>query len=473
MSVLWSSKDFAAAVKPLSQPGVIGDVGGISIDSRAIDKGDAFFAIKGERFDGHSFARAALDAGAAVVVLEQAQNDQFTDLSERVVFVDDVLSALERLGMAARARSKGKILAVTGSVGKTSTKEALRVALQPSGKVHAAIASFNNHWGVPLTLARMPADCDFGIFEIGMSHAGEISNLVAMVQPHLAIITTIAASHIGNFNSIDEIAAAKAEIFEGVVPGGVALINGDNPFADYLFKMAEQQRIETIYRFGQGAGNDIHLRGLTLETGGSQMDVEVFNQGFSMHLGAAGEHLAMNALSVIGAVVLCGADLGAAVKALGSLGAAKGRGERHILPIDRGSFEVIDESYNANPSSVAAALATLGLLPSDGQHRKIAVLGDMLELGEDSAQMHRELLKSLDEAGIDRVYLCGPMMSHLWEVLPEGMRGHYAATSAELIEPLKSDLKAGDAVMIKGSFGSRMGPIVAALVETYEKRHET
>ena len=232
MSALWTAGDFNKAIGPEHAPGDIGDVQGISIDSRTVMAGDAFFAIRGERFDGHEFARGALEAGAAVVVLEEAQRADFSDLAERVVFVDDVLRGLERLGCAARARVRGKIIAITGSVGKTSTKDALWAALEPSGKVHAAVSSFNNHWGVPLTLARMPADTDFGIFEIGMNHPGEIRQLVAMVEPHLAIITTVVAAHIGNFTGIEEIAAAKAEIFEGIAPGGAALINGDNPFAD-------------------------------------------------------------------------------------------------------------------------------------------------------------------------------------------------------------------------------------------------
>ncbi|MCT4656451.1 MAG: UDP-N-acetylmuramoylalanyl-D-glutamyl-2,6-diaminopimelate--D-alanyl-D-alanine ligase [Cohaesibacter sp.] len=468
MHPLWSPADFIAAIAPLAQVGDIRPVSGISIDSRTLDGGDAFFAIKGDAFDGHRFADAALEAGASVVVLEAAQQDRFGHLAERAVFVDDVLIALERLGRAARARCKGKILAITGSVGKTSTKDALRKALEPSGKVHAAVASFNNHWGVPLTLARMPQDTDFGVFEIGMNHAGEIRVLVDMVRPDIAMITTIVAAHIGNFASIDEIAAAKAEIFEGLVPGGVALINGDNEFADFLANQAKACGVETLVRFGSDASHDICLKAANYRADGSDLDVCLFGQALSVHLATPGEHIAQNSLAVLAAVHLAGANVAAAMDVLGQHGATKGRGERHSLALPSGQALLIDESYNANPSSVAAALATLGLAqPQDGG-RKIAVLGDMLELGEESAAMHGGLLGDIEASGVDQVYLCGPMMRHLWDILPGDLRAHYADTSGGLIARLKHDLQNGDVVMVKGSLGSRMGPIVADLVDTFK-----
>ncbi|WP_319413402.1 UDP-N-acetylmuramoylalanyl-D-glutamyl-2,6-diaminopimelate--D-alanyl-D-alanine ligase [uncultured Cohaesibacter sp.] len=466
MSALWTSEAFAVAAAPILQPGVIGDVNGISIDSRTVKAGDAFFAIRGERFDGHSFARAALDAGAAVVILEEAQRAAFSDLSERVLFVDDVLKALERVGRAARARVKGRVIAITGSVGKTSTKDALRAALEPSGKVHAAVSSFNNHWGVPLTLARMPEDTEFGIFEVGMNHPGEIRHLIAMVQPHLAMITTIVAAHIGNFSSIDEIAAAKAEIFEGVVPGGAALVNGDIPFASFLETRAKALGIGQCHRFGRSEGADIKLSSLDLQADGSDLSVSLFGEPVHCHLGAPGEHLAMNALSVLGAVALVNGNVEAACRALAAHGASKGRGQRHTLVVHDGHSLLIDESYNANPSSVAAALATLGLVQMSG--RKIAVLGDMLELGDDSAAMHEGLIDPLLAAGVDRVFLCGPEMARLWEKVPITRRGAYAKASTDLIGPVLADIKAGDAIMIKGSLGSRMAPIVAALLEEFK-----
>ncbi|WP_319532217.1 UDP-N-acetylmuramoylalanyl-D-glutamyl-2,6-diaminopimelate--D-alanyl-D-alanine ligase [uncultured Cohaesibacter sp.] len=462
MTALWTASDFSAAIAATAQPGAIRDVTGISIDSRTVNEGDAFFAIAGERFDGHDFARSALEAGAAVVVLNDTRQADFADLSERVVFVDDVLKGLERLGVAARKRVKGKVIAVTGSVGKTSTKDALRAALAPSGQVHAAVSSFNNHWGVPLTLARMPQDTDFGVFEIGMNHPGEIRHLVSLVQPDLALITTVVAAHIGNFESIEQIAAAKAEIFEGVAKGGAALINADNPFAEFLAGVARDNGIETVLQFGRGPEADICLDELVLGADGSDLSISLIGDSLSCHVAAPGEHLAQNALAVLGAVHFVGADVAAASAVLGSHGATKGRGEQHQLSVDGGSVLLIDESYNANPSSVAAALAVLGLFDGDG--RKIAVLGDMLELGDESAEMHMGLLAPLQEAGIDRVYLCGPMMAHLWEVLPIAMRGTYAKASLDLVADVRADLRAGDAVMIKGSLGSRMGPVVSALL---------
>ncbi|PLW75549.1 UDP-N-acetylmuramoylalanyl-D-glutamyl-2,6-diaminopimelate--D-alanyl-D-alanine ligase [Cohaesibacter celericrescens] len=462
MTPLWTASDFVAAVSPSFQPGTIDDVMSISIDSRTVVKGDAFFAIKGDRFDGHGFARAALDSGASVVVLDDAQRSEFLDIAERVVFVDDVLSALERLGKAARARVAGRVIAITGSVGKTSTKDALRAALAPSGSVHAAVSSFNNHWGVPLTLARMPKEIEFGVIEVGMNHPGEIRNLIAMVKPHLAVITTIVAAHIGNFDSIDEIAAAKAEIFEGVVAGGAVLINGDNRFSDFLSGVAKAQGIDAIHRFGRSQDCDVRLLDLTLAADGSDLSVSLFGNHVRCHVAAPGEHLALNALSVLGAVSLSGGDVTKACEVLARHGASKGRGERHSLAIEGGTVQLIDESYNANPASVSAALATLAL--SQGSGRKIAVLGDMLELGDDSIEMHKGLVTSLENTGLDRVYLCGPMMAHLWEIVPIAMRATYANSSADLIAPLVADICDGDVVMVKGSLGSRMGPIVAALL---------
>ncbi len=467
MTALWTADAFVAAVSPIFQPRDIKDVTGISIDSRTIGQGDAFFAIKGDRFDGHAFARGALEAGAAVVVLEEAQRSDFADLAERVLFVDDVLKALERLGWAARARMTGKVIAITGSVGKTSTKDALRSALAPSGRLHAANASFNNHWGVPLTLARMPRDTEFGIFEVGMNHVGEIRTLIGMVKPHLAVITTVVAAHIGNFNSIDEIAAAKAEIFEGVVEGGAVLINADNPFDGYLTKAAKDLGIAHIHHFGRSVHADVRLEALDLQADGSHLTLSLFGEALSCHIAAAGEHLAMNALAVFGLVRLAGGDVAAACKALGTHGASKGRGERHNLAVRGGTVSLIDESYNANPSSVAAALSTLGLAKTKG--RKIAVLGDMLELGEDSAAMHAGLWPAIQSAGIDQLYLCGPMMAHLWEIAPVEVRGIYANSSADLVAPLCEALRDGDAVMVKGSLGSRMGPIVQSLLEKFKQ----
>lgn len=466
MTVLWTAEDFSAAIVPDFQPAALDDVTGISIDSRSIGPGDAFFAIKGDRFDGHAFAQAALDAGAVVVVLESAKRADFDHLHERVVFVDDVLSGLERLGCAARARMSGRVVAITGSVGKTSTKDALRVALAPSGKVHAAVSSFNNHWGVPLTLARMPQNTDYGVFEIGMNHPGEIRNLVAMVRPHLVVITTVVAAHIGNFSSIEEIAAAKAEIFEAVEPDGAVLINADNEFADFLYERAQANNVRSIYRFGQTDGADIRLEGFDLKADGSDLSISLFGEAVHCHLAAPGRHLAQNALALLGLVKLAGADVAAACDSLATHEASKGRGQRHELILSDGKANLIDESYNANPSSVEAALQAVGLFESQGG-RRIVALGDMLELGDDSAHLHRSLATAIEAAGIDRVYLSGPEMLHLWEVLPPVIRGSYAASSMDLVDPLKSELRDGDVVMIKGSLGSLMGPVVAALLEQF------
>ena len=353
---------------------------------------------------------------------------------------------------------------VTGSVGKTSTKEALKLALSASGATHASSASFNNHWGVPLSLARLRRDAAYGIFEIGMNHAGEIEPLVKMVRPHVAIVTTIAPSHLGHFKSLDEIADAKAEIFSGVEPGGTAVINRDTPYFDRLANAARAAGVSNIVGFGAHERADVRLTRLKLHAECSCITADVMGEELIYKLGAPGEHMALNSLSVLAAMKLSGADLARGALALAAAEPAKGRGVRKQFRASGGNFLVIDESYNANPTSVRAALALLG----QAKGRKIAVLGDMLELGEHGEALHASLDDAVRQSGVDVLFAAGPLMAHLWEKTPPARRGRYAKTSAELREALLADIRAGDTVMIKGSLGSKMGPLVEAIAAQFE-----
>jgi UDP-N-acetylmuramoyl-tripeptide--D-alanyl-D-alanine ligase len=434
----------------------------VSIDSRAVKEGDIFIAIKGDRHDGHDFVANALKAGAGLGVVSRV-TAEMTAIGPVLEVAEDPLKGLINLGLAARARAQGQIVAVTGSVGKTSTKEMLRVALSASGETHASAASFNNHWGVPLTLARMPRETAFGVFEIGMNHAGEITPLVGMVQPHVAIITTIAASHLGNFDSLDGIADAKAEIFTGVVPGGHAIISRDTPYFETLAAAARACGITDIVSFGKHPEADVRMEQVALHADCCCVTASVFGETVIYKLGIPGAHMAVNSLCVLAAAKLMGADLARAALALAGAAPAKGRGVRERLRMEGGELMLIDESYNANPASVGAALALLGASQPGWRGRRIAVLGDMLELGPQGPELHAGLLEPMDAAKVDVLYAAGPLMANLWDRVPGERRGAYAATSEALRDALLAGLRPGDVVMIKGSLGSRMGPLVEAI----------
>lgn len=439
---------------------------GVSIDSRTVEQGDLFVAIKGDRLDGHDYVEEALAAGAGAALVSEERARGYPEHVRPLIVVADPLEALRRLGAAARARMAGKVIAVTGSVGKTSTKEALRHALAASGPVHASIASFNNHWGVPLTLARMPRETAFGVFEIGMNHSGEITPLTKLVRPHVAIVTTVDAVHLENFGSVEGIARAKAEIFEGLEPGGVAIVNADNPWKDLLSETARSHGAEVV-TFGEAAGAAAHLDRSVLQETCSTVTATILGETITYKIGAPGKHLVGNSLAVLAAVKLAGADLVRAGLALQRVEQPKGRGKRHQLRFRGQSVLLIDESYNANPTSVRAALALLAQASVPTGGRRVAVLGDMLELGPEAQEMHAGLLEAMVAAKVDKAYLSGPLMKALWQALPRAMRGAYAETSASLEPILLEDVRGGDAIMVKGSFGSRMGPLVDALVRRF------
>jgi UDP-N-acetylmuramoyl-tripeptide--D-alanyl-D-alanine ligase len=445
-------------------------VPGLSIDTRTVAPGEAFFAIQGDNRDGHDFVDAALEARAGLAVVAADRRARFPEHAPLLV-VADVLESLRDLARAARARAQANVVAVTGSVGKTSTKEALRLTLTRSGETHASVASYNNHWGVPLSLARCPQSARYAVFEIGMNHAGEIEPLTRLVRPQVAIVTAIEPVHLEFFGSLEAIADAKAEIFLGIERGGAAVINRDSPQFTRLEGRARDAGVERIVSFGEHARADARLIKCSLQAEISTVQARILGTDVTYKLGAPGRHLVLNSLSVLAAAALVGADLALAGLALADLQPASGRGSRLTLHMPRGTALLIDESYNANPASMRAALALLGQTDLRQLGRRIAVLGDMLELGPRGADLHRELAVAVLAHGIDLVFCCGPLMRALWEALPSARKGGYAETSAALESQVLAAVQAGDAVMVKGSLGSRMAPIVKALQSRYQ--HET
>jgi UDP-N-acetylmuramoyl-tripeptide--D-alanyl-D-alanine ligase len=463
---LWTSSDMAAAMRAECNGVLPPAISGLSIDSRTIVSGEAYFAIKGDVHDGHDFVEAALKAGAALAVVETAQRQKFPADAPLLV-VDDVLAGLVELAQASRARLGAQIVAITGSVGKTSTKEALRRVLAAQGETHASAASFNNHWGVPLSLARCPATARFAIFEIGMNHAGEIEPLVKMVRPHVAVITTVEPVHLEFFSGVEAIADAKAEIFLGLEPGGAVVLNRDNPQFARLQRRAKKLGISRVVSFGAGRKSDARLIDVSLHPACSAVHADILGHDVTYKLGMPGKHMAMNSLAVLAAASLAGADLALAGLALSQAQPAAGRGVRHMLEVGHGEATLIDESYNANPASMAAALNVLGAASVGPHGRRIAVLGDMLELGPTAAQLHRGLIDAVKANHVDLVYCCGPLMRNLWDALSSGKRGGYAESAVALESQVVAAIRAGDAIMVKGSLGSKMKPIVNALEQRF------
>ncbi len=451
MSALWTSADAEAAT--LGSASRAFAVNGLSIDTRTLKAGDLFVALKGDNRDGHDFVRAALEAKAGAALVSRVPKDVGADAP--LLMVANTLRGLEDLARAARARSDAKIAAVTGSAGKTTTKEMLRLAFGALGTTHASSASYNNHWGVPFCLASLPREARFGIFEIGMNHFGEVRSLVGLVRPHAALITTIAPAHLEFFGSCEAIADAKSEIFEGLMPGGAALIPSDSPYAERLAARAKQFHVARVLTFGGKKGSDARLIDYAQTGEGARIKADIMGMPVEFRIGAPGQHIARNALGALLCVATLEGDVLNAAAALRQFAALKGRGSRFTAS----GMEIIDESYNANPASMAAALALLGA----AKGRRIAVLGDMLEMGVEGLSHHADLAKPIDAARTDLVFLCGSQMKALWDKLPASRRGAYADTSAALLASLLAALKPGDVVLVKGSFGSRMAVIVDAL----------
>jgi UDP-N-acetylmuramoyl-tripeptide--D-alanyl-D-alanine ligase len=465
--VLWTVEAMAATMGARRQGALPQGVTGLSIDTRTIQAGEAFFALADVR-DGHAFVPAALKAGAGLAVVA-ADKAGAIPKDAPLLIVPDVLEGLRALARAARARSKAKFIGVTGSVGKTSSKEALRLALSRCGETHASAASYNNHWGLPLSLARCPESARFAVLEMGMNHPGEISPLTRLARPHVAIVTTVEPVHLEFFGTVEDIADAKAEIFEGVEPGGAAVINRDNPQFARLARAAKNANVSNIVAFGEHEKAEARLVKFALQPDSSTVQARILGDDVTYKMGAPGLHFILNSLAVLAAVKLAGADLALAALALADLAPATGRGVRSTLDLPGGSAILIDESYNANPASMRAALALLGQASVGPRGRRIAVLGDMLELGPQGPQLHGALAGAVVDNAVDLVFCSGPLMRSLWEALPSERRGGYAEASTALEAGVLGAVRAGDAVMVKGSLGSKMGPIVKALTRQYSR----
>ncbi|AHD10283.1 UDP-N-acetylmuramoyl-tripeptide--D-alanyl-D-alanine ligase [Phaeobacter gallaeciensis] len=460
---LWTAEEAAAATGGQA----IGNwqVNGISIDTRSIAKGDLFVALKAAR-DGHDFVAQALEKGAGAALVSRRPEGIAEDAP--LLLVDDVQTGLEALGRAGRARTDARVIAVTGSVGKTSTKEMLARMLSDQGRTHAAVASYNNHWGVPLTLARMPRDTEFAVIEIGMNHPGEISPLAKQACPHVAMVTTVAPVHLEAFDGIEGIAAEKAAIMEGLEPDGVAVLNADIDEALILQSVAQGKAGEVLW-FGTGEGPIApawRLTATTLRGDETEADVTLPDgQTHRLHIQSLGAHFAMNALGALACLAALKLDLTKAVQSLSLWSPVTGRGARETVSLGEGKGEILllDDSYNANPTSVAAALTVLAATPCEG--RRIAYLGDMKELGPQEVELHAALAELPAMADLDAVHCIGPLMGTLHAALPEDKRGEHYATSAEVQPDLAGQIGAGDVVLAKGSLSMALAKIVDGIRE--------
>lgn len=446
MSELWTASDIAKATGGKAS----GDwsVSGVSIDTRSLQAGDLFVPLKDVR-DGHDFIPQAQDRGAGGTLSEK-------DISGNHVRVDDTLKALRALGKEGVERSQALRIAVTGSVGKTSVKEALSLMFAKFGNTHKSLKSYNNHWGVPLTMARMPQETQFGIFEMGMNHAGELSDLSNLLRPDIALITNVAGAHLAHFEDVTAIADAKAEIIDGLRNNGTLILNADNPHTPRIIEKAKGKKIVTF-----GHSNDCDVTIVTSQTHehGSNTRLRINAQQIDVTLLVPGEHWVSNGAACMAVAYAAGIDLRKAAMALRGVRAEEGRGAVHELSVDDKSIVLIDESYNANPTSMAAAINVLGLKP----RRRIAVLGDMFELGKNEIEMHAALSKPLEEAGVARVIFTGECMRALKGALPQEMRGPWVRDWESALEALKDELDDGDVVLVKGSNGVGLGKLVAAL----------
>ncbi len=468
--IIWSAKEAVQATG--AQCEGAWNATGISIDSRTVQGGDIFIALAGDNGDGHEYVEKALEGGAVAAVV--SREIEGID-KHKLLVVSDTLEAMEGLARAARARTGAKIIGITGSVGKTGTKEMLAMALDAQGQTHASIKSYNNHWGVPLSLANMHAGADFGIFEMGMNHPDEIRPLSQMVKPDIAIITTIAPVHIEAFNDgIEGIIAAKAEIFDGMSKGGKVVLNKDQESYAALKEKAEEKGL-TVYSFGEELSADSSMLSCLEAANGTRVKAMVLDESVQFSLQIAGRHIACNALAVLLAVKLAGGDIQKAAKALAFQEPIIGRGKREMLDIGEKANPVtlIDESYNASPLAMSAAFKVLALVDPGRGGRRIAVLGDMLELGSESEKLHAELALPLKAANVDLVYTCGKHMRKLHENLPANQRGVHKQSSKELAQIVPDVLTPGDVVMVKGSLGSKMGLVVEALRALPDKLKKT
>ncbi len=462
-NVIWTAKEAALATGGMLR-GRPWTAIGVSIDSRSVRRGELFIALAGDQGDGHDYVAKALAAGAAAAVVSRVP-EGLQDHAALLV-VEDTFKALQDLGQAARGRSAAKIIAVTGSVGKTGTKDMLAAVFGAMGHMHAAKASYNNHWGVPLSLAEMHEGMDYGIFEIGMNHAGEITQLTKQVRPDIVIITTIASVHGEHFESEEQIAEAKAEIFDGMAPGGCVILNRDNEWFSFLKEKAVARELD-VYSFGEHEDADVRLANCLEAANGSRVEACVEGMTVKFSLPIPGRHIVMNALSVLMAVKLSGGDVQTVSRALETIEAPAGRGRREYIDVGdaKNPVTLIDESYNASPVAMKAAFKVLALIDPGRGGRRIAVLGDMYELGKDGARLHKELALPLQAADVQLVYTSGPLMKNLYDALPAEKRGGHEDDHTKLAEIVPGVLVPGDVVMVKGSRGGGEKPRMQVVVE--------
>ena len=459
MTPLWTAAEAAAAIGGSNMTDWVAS--GVSIDSRGLNPGDIFVALRGPNRDGHDFVQAALERGAAAAIVDR--DVPALPKGPPLLRVPDTLVALEALATAARARSRARIVAVTGSVGKTGTKESLRLALATAGGTYASAGGLNNHWGVPLSLARMPPDVSYGVFELGMNHPGEIAALTRLVRPHVAVITTVEPAHLGFFPSVAAIADAKAEIFLGLEPGGVAILNQDNPYYPRLASAAKRAGAAEVVGFGAHPNAKARLIDCELDSEASTVEAALPGLTLRYRVKVPGRHWVMNSLAVLATAAAAGVDVRCAAEPLSELEALPGRGRRYELAWRGGAVTLIDESYNASPAAMRAALAVLATTEPRMGARRIAVLGDMLELGEASESLHRDLVEPLAAARVDRVFLVGEAMAALHAILPEAKRGGLWHCAEDVVPELIGFLKPGDVVTVKGSRVVGVGHIVERL----------
>ena len=459
MTALWTSDELAAALSPMGGIPPF-EAGGVTFDSRAVGKGDIFFALAGETSDGHGFVADAFARGAVAAVVSR----DVAATGGTLIRVPDTMKALVDLGRAGRRRSGARIASVTGSVGKTSTKDALRTMLSAQAPTSASVASYNNHVGVPISLARLSRAARYGVFEIGMNHPGEIEPLARQVEAHVGVITNVAAAHIGHMGSEEAIADEKACLFAGMAEGAVAVLNRDNRHYDRVSAHARRFGVSRIVGFGRSEAAEARLLSCSLQDLGSDVVALIHGRRIEYRLGAAGEHWVLNSIAALAVVEALGADVIKAAASLADVKASPGRGARRRLKFGTGTVELLDESYNANPASVPAMLAVLARTEPASGGRRLLVLGDMRELGEDADAYHAGLAEAVAASGAARVFLCGPHMRALWQRLEPSQRGEHRPDSAALAGEVAEALRAGDVIAVKGSLGSKMKIVVDAIV---------
>lgn len=465
---LWLRDEVAAALAlPVGGPNWA--VTGVSIDSRTLEPGDLFVALRGETNDGHDYIQQAIVKGAGAVVAEQPVQGE--EGACPVIVVSDTLMALTDLGRYRRQQTQAKIVALTGSVGKTTTKEFLRQLCQQFAPTAFSQSSYNNCWGVPLSLARMRREDTYGIFEIGTNNPGEIAPLAQLVNPHLALITQIGEAHIGRLGSLQAIAREKGSILSGLVPGGVVVLNRDDAFFDYFNTRAREAKAAEIISYGQSEKADVRLLALEADPvrGHMEMTFGVQSVTYKCRLPFLGEHRAINTLGVFAVAVSLGLDPSKVCEGLSTLSLIRGRGQIHTLQLDKGTFILIDDAYNANPTSMRAAFAVCASIKPLLQGRRIAILGEMGELGDYAIESHIALAPLAENSGIDLAFACGPMMVHFHDKLPVSCQGGHTRTVEELISLIENQIKAGDVVLVKGSKSSRVSLLVERLLARYSR----